>query len=155
MYVIDTSTGNTIPVTISRVLKNDLKLITKRDFFFNWKAENPNTIYKLYREDDGSILGLMSIDNFDEEQRIHINLIAVLNVNKGSEKKADRIAGSLLAFAGNLAITLYGYEAAISLVPKTELLNHYQNKYKFQPAGRSLFMDGKELIDIINQYYND
>lgn len=153
MYIIDISTGKKISVTISRILKNDFKLITQKDFFFNWRAEDPNSIYKLYRDDDESILGLISFDNFSEEQRIHVNLIAVSKVNKGKQKNLDRIAGNLLAFAGNVAISLYGYEAAISLIPKTELVSHYVTKYRFQPAGRSLFMDGKELIDLINQYY--
>ena len=47
-----------------------------------------------------------------------------------------------------MAVNRYGATAAISLVPKTQLINHYIRKYGFQIAGKSLFMEGTSLINL-------
>ena len=42
--------------------------------------------------------------------------------------------------------------ACVSLVPKTQLIRHYRQTYYMIPAGRSLFVDGKELSQLIRDY---
>jgi len=48
----------------------------------------------------------------------------------GPGKKLDRIAGCLIAFACKESFKR-GHDGCIFLIPKTYLINHYQEKYGF------------------------
>jgi len=155
MYLLNLSDGKKLPASIERLVNAELKKITKNRYSFNWKLEAGYTIYKISTEDSLDILGLMSIQYFDREQRMHVRLLAVSAENIGENKMIERIAGNLFAFAARLALKKYGATAAISLVPKTVLAQHYMDKYGFEQAGISLFIEGAKLIDLLNKYYYD
>jgi hypothetical protein len=137
------------------VKESDFKKITKKRYFFNWKIEKSYTVYKLEILDQKDILGLVSIDIFDEEQRIEIRLLAVAKEQLGKDKTLDRIAGSLFAFIARFAVKKYGALAAVSLRPKTALKQYYMHKYGFEEAGNSLFLEGKSILSIINRYADE
>lgn len=141
-----------MPVVVETVSKTDLKTITSKTHFFNWKQEKPGTIYKLVIKDNPEILGLVSLVSFDKEQRVEVKLLSVSRQNFGPDKQFERIAGNLFGFAGRLAVKLYGSDAAISLIPKTNLIFHYCKNYGFESAGRSLFLHGKTLWELLNEY---
>ena len=86
------------------------------------------------------------------EKRIEIKLLASSVENIGKGRIYEGIAGCLIAFAGRLAVVKYGAEACVSLVPKTELINHYMQKYYMQHAGWQLFLEGKELNELLKEY---
>ncbi|MEQ9289403.1 MAG: hypothetical protein RIG77_20920 [Cyclobacteriaceae bacterium] len=86
------------------------------------------------------------------ESRIQIRLLAVSRENSGRNKKFDDIAGNLITFAGIQSVKKFGELACISLVPKTELIEHYMHKYSMLRAGKSLFLDGRELHQLISKY---
>jgi len=98
---------------------------------------------------------LVSLETFLDESRIEIRLLAVSKENMGKNKKYDHIAGNLIAFACIQSIKEFGEWACISLIPKTELIEHYKKKYSMLPAGKSLFLDGSELIQLIIEYDHD
>jgi N-acetylglutamate synthase-like GNAT family acetyltransferase len=154
MYVIELPDKKR-PVSIDTVVDSDYNLITKKKYAFNWKLEKEKTVYKLKIKGQPDILGLISIEYFTKEERIEIRLLAVSKENEGKGKTIDRIAGNLIAYAARLAIQAYGVNAAISLVPKTKLAQHYIKKYGFEPAGLSLFMDGKNLLALLKEYDYD
>jgi hypothetical protein len=82
-------------------------------------------------ENDEAI-GLMALELFDSEQRAEMKLIESSAGNIGKNKYYSRIVGCLLAHAIRIAVTRYGAMAAIFLVPKTKLVNHYIGEYGFQ-----------------------
>jgi hypothetical protein len=86
-----------------------------------------------------------------EEFRIHINLIEISNDNKSPNKKIDRVARCLLSFAVQIAFEK-GYYGFISLVPKTQLIPLYVEKYGFSQYGRQLAIEGREAIKLIQAY---
>ena len=49
----------------------------------------------------------------------------------------------------------YGIFAAVSLVPKTLLRQYYMDKYGFEQAGVSLYMEGRQLIKLLKEYDYD
>jgi hypothetical protein len=155
MFLKVVSTNRKLPAIIELVVEADYKTITKKRYSFNWKPEKAGTVYKLTAKGYIDILGLMSLTFFENEQRIEIKLLAVVAEQIGKNKQVDRIAGNLIAFAGRLAYKKYGPMAAISLIPKTELQQHYMNKYGFEQAGISLFMEGSQLINLLNDYDYD
>jgi hypothetical protein len=155
MFLRVVSTNTKLPVVIEQVVETDFKNITKKRYSFNWKIEKGRTIYKLKLKHETDILGLMSLTFYENEQRIEINLLAVVKEQIGINKKLDGIAGNLIAYAAKKAINCFGAFAAISLIPKTELKLHYIQKYGFENAGISLFMEGDKLLKIIKEYNYD
>lgn len=144
-----------LPVAIVLVTDADYKTISRKRYSFNWKLEKTKQVYKLTVKGEQDILGLISLAFIDEEQRIAINLLSVAIEHIGKSKQLDRIAGNLLAFSARLAIKKYGAFAAISLIPKTLLGQYYMDKYGFEQAGLSLFMEGRKLIKLLKEYDYD
>ncbi|MEM7660468.1 MAG: hypothetical protein AAF399_30475 [Bacteroidota bacterium] len=123
-------------------------------FLFNWMLEKKHLVYKLVRVGDASELeihGLIALLDVPAEFRIHIQLIESANDNKSPHKKMDRVAGCLLSFAVQLAFEK-GYNGFTSLLPKTQLISLYVEKYGFTQYGRQLAIEGKALIHLIQQY---
>lgn len=154
MWIEEMSTKKTLSIEIIPVNTDDYLTITESQFWFNWEKERAFDVYKL-RIRSHNILGLLSLKCHPEESRIEIRLLAVSKENRGRKKKFDHVAGNLIAFACIKAITLFGEWACVSLVPKTQLINHYMMKYEMVQAGQSLFTDGRELIKLIRRSDHD
>ena len=158
MKLLCLETQEEIKAEIVEVQYSDYKQIKKsKQFEFDWSKEKKNHVFKIIRSDEAEkehpeIQGLLSITDVIEEYRIHINLIENSNVNKSPNKKHDHVAGCLIAFAIQKAFER-GYNGFTSLVPKTELINLYVNKYKFSQFGRQLGIQGREAISIIQKYH--
>lgn len=75
--------------------------------------------------------------------------------NKGKEKEYDKIAGNLIAYVSKLAVEEFGELACISLKPKTQIAQHYIDKYNMNTTGITLSLEVPEILDIINRYDND
>lgn len=143
--------GELIAVVIGELTATDTARIRRnKEFIFDWELEQSTELYKLYLKDDESqILGLLSLKDYPEELRIHINLIEVIKSQVGKTKTLDHIAGCLIAYACALAFSR-GYEGFVSLQPKTRLIDLYQDKYGFRQYGRLLAVEyeiSKQLID--------
>ena len=98
------------------------------------------------------ILGLIALIDVPSEYRVEIKLIAVSKENSGRLKKYEGIAGCLIAYAAKEAVEKYRSLACVSLKPKTEIRQHYINKYGMQPGGEQVYLEGQELRDLINIY---
>jgi len=133
----------------------DYEVIKKSgQFEFDWEKEKVNHVFKVMEvseAEDSEILGLISLIDIAEEFRVHINLIENSNDNKGKNKSVDRIAGCLLAFAVQVAFE-NGYSGFVSLVPKTDLIEMYKNKYGFSQYGRQLAIEGRAAIQLVQKY---
>ena len=109
-------------------------------FFFFWKTGFfPNKI------------GFFSLEN----RGFFFGKPGVSKENRGTRGQYLNIAGDLIAYAAHQAHQAYGEWACISLVPKTELINHYMNEYSFRRAGTSLYLDGTGLVELINRFNHD
>ena len=155
MVIVERVSEKAYNVEIIPVVADDYKSITKSHFWFNWKEEKNYQVFKLQIDGTDEILGLLSLESFKEESRIEIRLLAVSKENRGKNKKYHHIVGNLIAFSCIQSLKLYGEWACVSLVPKTKLVDHYINKYSMLQAGKSLFLDGDQLIDIIKKYDHD
>jgi len=141
-----------IEVVISPLKDEDYKKITKSRYYFNWKTEKENEVYKITVAGSDEIIGLMSIIHFPEEQRIQINLLSVSKENRGKDKIYDGIAGNLIAYACREGIRLYAEAACVSLQPKTELKEHYMKRYGMADAGMQVFLEGPDLFRLLEKY---
>jgi hypothetical protein len=138
---------------IREVEDSDFKQITVKRFMFNWKKlKNECKIYKLTLTDSDDILGLIALIDYPQEERTEIKLLTSSAENIGKKKLYDRIPGCLIAFAGKEAIKKFKKYPCLSLVPKTELRQHYIKKYKMTDAGWQLYLEDIPLFHIINEY---
>lgn len=95
---------------------------------------------------------MIGLIDWQGEKRIEIKLLASSVENIGKGKRYNGIARCLIAFACRQAVTRYGAEACVSLVPKTELTGHYIQKYHMQNARWQLYLDGSNLIKLLKEY---
>jgi len=155
MKIINTSTGKKHSVEILPVEIDEFKILQKDMYFFDWKIEKNQEVYKLQIKGSSDILGLVSIERISQEWRIHIRLLTVSKENKGNEKKYDKIAGNLIAYVAKIAIREYGELACVSLRPKSQIAQHYIDKYNMNITGMTLSIEVPEIINLINLYDND
>lgn len=138
-------------IVIELVVEEDFKSITKAKYFFDWKKERQNVVYKLRIDGTDEILGLMSLKHFEQEERCEIKLLSVSKDNRGQSKKYEGIAENLIAFACREAVKKYAENACVSLFPKTELKSYYIRKYGMLDAGRQVFLEGVSLFKLLKK----
>lgn len=155
MNVLEISTGKEYSVEILPVEKGDFKSFKEARYFFDWSVELKQEVYKLQIIGSSDVLGLLSLERFPNEWRIHIRLLTVSKENKGNGKKYDKIAANLITHAAKIAVVEFGELACVSLKPKTELAKHYIKKYKMNITGVTLSLEVPEIFDLINLYDHD
>ncbi|SDE65201.1 hypothetical protein SAMN05216464_10899 [Mucilaginibacter pineti] len=155
MYVKASDTGEEVRVSITKIDAKEIALINKsKRFDFNWNKEKANSVYKLTGEGIQEPLGLISLIERPDDLAMEIRLIAVSKDNKGKERKYERIAGCMIAFACKEAFTV-GYQGFICLKPKTLISDHYKEKYNLISTKLFLISEGKNSLDLIHKYYQD
>jgi len=153
MHVTEVTGQKKVPVIVEVLEKVDLRKITKARFFFKWEQiYNEATLYKLVFADKPIIIGLMALVDFPSEYRIEIKLLAASADNVGKQKYYEGIAGCLITYAVKQSLEKYGSLACVSLKPKTEIRQHYINRYGMQTAGQQLFLEDAALFNMINIY---
>ena len=155
MKIVDTSTGKEYPVEILPVESEDFKSLRKARYFFDWRIERNQEVYKLQMTGSSDILGLVSLERIPSEWRIHIRLLTVSKENKGNGKKYDKIAGNLITHVAKIAILEFGELACVSLKPKSQIARHYIDKYNMNITGMTLSTEVPEILDLINLYDHD
>ena len=156
MKLIDTSSGDLVEAIILELEPKDFQKIKKGNVFvFDWSLEEKHDVYKIcLKGQETKILGLLSLIDHPDELRIHISLIEVIKEQVGREKTLDHIAGCLIGFACGIAFRK-GYEGFVSLLPKTKLIDLYQEKYGFRQYGRLLALTHEQSKRVIDQYLGD
>lgn len=150
-YVQDVISNRLVECEIQKVngASELAKILSNSLFSFGWKTELKFEIYALMQRGSDAALGLISLEVVSYELRIEIKLLESNAENIGTGKKFHGIAGILIAFACREAF-LRGFHGFVSLIPKTELIDHYKNEYGFVQAGRHLateLVNSKNLID--------
>jgi len=152
MELIDTKTGEKLDASIEKLINSTInKLKGNKKFTFDWSLEIENDVYKINLIEEEEILGLVSLIDYPEEFRLHINLIESSKANRGKNKVLDNIPGCLIAFTCQFAFEK-GYDGFVSLVPKTELVKYYNEKYGFEQMGNQMAIYYQLSNSIIEKY---
>src|ERR1700733_5165463 len=130
MSIFDVITNSEIEAIILPVDRDDLPHIKKsKRFGFNWHLFKDEKVYKLMRKGDPEILGLMCLEDHSVGwDAIEIKLLEVGRAHIGKNKKIEKIAGCLIAYACRESIK-NGHGGWVFLKPKTKLIDHYINAY--------------------------
>ena len=155
MNIVEVSTGKIYPIEILPIENTEYKLLSKTRYFFDWKKERDQEIYKLVMTGKNDIQGLISVERIPSEWRIHIRLLTVSKENKGKGKIFDKIAGNLITHVAKIAVAEYGELACVSLRPKSSIAQHYIDKYNMNVTGMTLSLEVPEIINLINQFDHD
>lgn len=132
-----------------------MKRIKKdKNFGFDWNLESENLLFKIRLTKTKEILGVMSLIDYPNEFRIHVNLIESSKKHRGKAKKILNIPGCLIAFACKLAFK-NGYEGFVSLTPKTRLVKYYKKTYGFLRFGTELAVLEEISESLIQNYIGD
>jgi len=155
MKLTETKTNDYLDGQIEKISKAEFKKLKRNeDFDFDWSLEVGNEVYKIIIKDKKEILGLISLINFPEEFRIHINLIESSKIHRGKKKLIKNISGCLIAFTCQISFER-GYEGFVSLTPKTELVKYYNKIYGFQEMGNQMAVYYELSNLIIQKYLSD
>lgn len=152
MYIVSANGFELIQVKIGKVKVGELRRFSKKKYFFNWREEEGQEVYKISLTNDAEVLGLISIERIAIEFRIHIRLLALSRENVGKNKKFNNVAGHLLVFVSKIAVEEYGVWACVSLRPKSILSNHYCKKYGMRKTGLTLSLEVPAILQLINNY---
>jgi len=152
MYIIEIASESKHQIEITRLEDSAYKYLNKARYFFDWKTEKGFDVYKLCIVGSNDILGLISLERIPKEWRVHIRLLTVSIKNKGESKQFDNIAGNLIAYAAKIAVRDYAEYACVSLRPKSQIAQHYINKYNMKSTGMTLSMEVPEILDLIKLY---
>jgi hypothetical protein len=155
MVIVEVLTGKAYPIEVLPVESGDYKSFSKSRYFFDWKEEKNQEVYKLVIKGQNDVLGLVSIERIPSEWRVHIRLLTVSKENAGSEKRFENIAGNLISYATKIAVADFGELACVSLRPKSSIAKHYIDKYNMNITGMTLSLEVPEIINLINQFDND
>src|SRR5688500_13179149 len=103
MVIFERANGKEHHVRIEPLSAKDYGNITKPRYFFDWKTEKGNEVFKITLLTSDEILGLVSLIEHDDKS-IQINLLAVSRENRGKSKVYKGIAGNLIAWACREAV---------------------------------------------------
>lgn len=155
MNVVEVSTGKIHPIEVLPVENTDYKSLSKARYFFNWKEERKEEVYKVVLKGQNDILGLVSIERIPSEWRVHIRLLTVSKENVGNGKVFENITGNIIAYVAKIAVAEFGELACVSLRPKSSIAKHYIDKYNMNVTGMTLSLEVPEIVNLINQYDHD
>ncbi len=153
--VRNTVSGDSFQTEILRLIKADLKQITKKSGWnFNWKKElddNTKEVYKLTIVNNPNIVqGLISFTvNTDH---IYMDLLENAPFNLGRNKIYDGVAGNLVAYACKISFQ-YGFDGYVSFTAKTRLIEHYQKTLNATTFGGQLMIINTLAANILVDKY--
>jgi hypothetical protein len=150
MFVVNTLSGERLEVKIERVATEELLHLSKEKYSFDWSLEIDYEVFKLFLIDNNEILGLISIERIPREWRLHVRLLSVSLPNIGKEKVFNGIVDNILDYVATMAINDFGQLACVSLRPKSELAEHYMNKYGLTVTGLFLSIEFPDILQLQN-----
>lgn len=152
----NTISGDSFPTNVLKVVKNDLKTVTKTNGWkFNWKAElaqSDREVYKLtIRENDNIIQGLASISDYSDHFYLH--LVESAPFNLGKNKLYEGVPGNLFAFTCKQSWDK-GYQGFVAFQSKTRLIEHYEISLgATHVGGHKMIIFPPDALKLIRQYF--
>lgn len=154
--IVNTISGDSFQTEISRLTKEDLKLITKKNGWnFNWKTEYINLtkeVYKLTIVNNPNIIqGLICLSM--ETDHVIMDLLESAPFNIGKNKLYEGVAGNLVAYACKVSFQK-GFDGFVGFTAKTKLIEHYEKTlgaYSF--GGQRMILETKASKILVEKYF--
>lgn len=148
--------GDSFQTEVSRLTKNDLKIITKKaGWNFSWHTElmdNSREVFKLTIVNNPLVIqGLMSVTI--ESDHIYMNLLESAPFNIGEDKLYEGVPGNMVAYACKLSFR-HGHEGFVAFTAKTKLIKHYETTlgaYHF--GGHKMIIPTDASKKLVEKYF--
>jgi hypothetical protein len=150
-------TGEVFETEIVRLKPENIQLLKRSKWQFNWRTELKNEhheVYTLVTKENPSILhGIMSIEDLGDHFFLH--LIESASFNKGHTKLYAGVAPNLVAYACKKSFEK-GYAGHLVFLAKSTLINHYQDSLGAKLLfGARMFMDSEAAYRLVRSYFKD
>ena len=152
----NTISGDSFPTDVSRLIKTDLRQITKKNgWVFNWKTElddNTKEVYKLTINNNPNIIqGILSITI--ETDHVYMDLLESAAFNKGKNKLYEGVSGNLVAYACKKSFQ-NGFDGYLSFTAKTKLIDHCTKTLNaFHFGGHLMIINTLAASKLVDQYF--
>lgn len=156
--IVNTFTGDSFETDIARLIKGDLKTVTKKKgWLFNWGQElrkNGREVYKLTIVNNPAVVqGLISFTVRADNVFMHLVESAPFNI--GKNKIYEGIPGNLVAFACKTSFK-NGLEGFVSFFSKTKLIDHYVKTLGAYHFGGHLMVISTDPAQIlVDKYFKE
>jgi len=154
--IVNTISGDSFQTEISRLTKDDLKTINRKNYWnFNWKTEFINIkkeVYKLTIVNNPNIIqGSICISM--ETDHVVMDLLESAPFNIGKNKLYEGVAGNLVAYACKVSFQK-GFDGFVGFTAKTKLIEHYEKTlgaYSF--GGQRMILETKASKILVEKYF--
>ena len=140
--LIKKSTGEIVNTRYTTATTNELKLLKKQGWNFDWTIDDlkDSVIYKLTLDNDDEIQGLVALKDMPNDYAVYLKLAESAPHNMGNNKLYEGVGGHLFAIASQISVD-NGCGGFIYFEAKNiELVQHYQEAF------------GGRLIGGVHQY---
>jgi hypothetical protein len=155
--IVNTFTGDSFETDITRLTKDDLKMVSKRkSWIFNWAYElrqNAREVYKLTIVNNPTIIqGLVSFSI--RTDHVFMHLVESAPFNLGQNKIYKGVPANLVAFACKTSFD-NGLQGFVSFFSKTILIDHYVKTLGAYHFGGHLMVISTDPAQIlVDKYFN-
>lgn len=154
-YISDLASNK--PFEVEIFLANGEMPLKKDGWKFDWnkliKEKNTKTYVLKLKNNNQSIEGILQLRI--ENNMLIMDVIEIAPQNYGStNKKFDRVAGCLIAFACRESFKIEGiYKGFLTFTSKTDLIDWYKEKYgATQALGHKMYIDDLVGLELIEKY---
>ena len=152
----NTITGDSFPTEVSRLTKNDLKQVTKKNgWAFNWKTElddNTREVYKLTISNNPNIIQCI-LSLTIEPDHIYMDLLESAPFNRGRNKMYEGVPGNLVAYACKVSFQ-NGFDGYLSFTAKTKLIDYYMKTLEaYHFGGHLMIINTIAANKLIDKYF--
>ncbi|MHC1776573.1 MAG: hypothetical protein AB9834_14305 [Lentimicrobium sp.] len=142
--ILNTVSGDSFQTDVIRLIKSDLKNISKqKGWSFNWKSEFDDIkkeVYKLTIVNNSTIIqGLLSVTI--EQDHVYMNLLESAPFNIGKTKIYEGVPGNLVAYACKISFQK-GFDGYVAFTAKFRLIEHYE-----KTLGATHFKNRRMIIE--------
>lgn len=157
IQIVEVKSNELIDGVIEQAKMKDMPT-KKEGWQFTWrklfKTEGAE-FYKLSLVDNSKQIQGMLMLSLMFDEMLYMNNIEVAPHNYGSQRKFDRVAGVLIAYACQKSFELgkNSYKGYLTFESKTSLISLYQEKYGATLAlGQRMFIEPKTGYQLIEKY---
>jgi hypothetical protein len=153
----NTLTGEIFETDIIKLGEENIALIKKSEWQFDWRLELKKPDREVYglttRENPNILHGIVSFS--DNNDHIFMHLIESAKFNRSAGKLYVGVPGNLVAFVCKKSFE-HGFRGVIAFVAKTALFEHYEKSLKAKRFTRNrMFINTREAHELVTKYFKD
>lgn len=133
--LVESESGQVVPTTYRRYERADLRQLHAAGWLFDWEDIGDAEVYGITAAGDGTLQGLIAVEDYARDRALYIKLVESAPQNKGMSKRYRGVGGHLFAVAA-LESKKRGYGGFLFLDAKNrDLVQYYHETFGAQWIG--------------------